>query len=178
MEIFFVKLKEPVFSKVDFFVSVKQVFSEMDFLGWYTTGDSPSHSDIHVHRQVFIVILYISTAGYLHSYHFILTNLFLHYQTENHFKVSSNKRMKQKLFSVKWVMFLNTQNALAVFSCIVYLRFLVMYVNLKQFVPFNSSDSYKLQTDWNTFTFQICSINESPVLLKMNPMGRNQDVRC
>ncbi|XP_060588959.1 COP9 signalosome complex subunit 6-like [Ruditapes philippinarum] len=30
----------------------KQVFSEMDFLGWYTTGDSPSHSDIHVHRQI------------------------------------------------------------------------------------------------------------------------------
>lgn len=30
----------------------KQVFSEMDFLGWYTTGDSPTGSDIHVHRQI------------------------------------------------------------------------------------------------------------------------------
>lgn len=30
----------------------KQVFSEMDFLGWYTTGDSPTDSDIHVHRQI------------------------------------------------------------------------------------------------------------------------------
>lgn len=30
----------------------KQVFSEMDFLGWYTTGDNPTDSDIHVHRQI------------------------------------------------------------------------------------------------------------------------------
>jgi len=31
------------------------VFSDMDFLGWYTTGDVPTDSDIHVHRQVPIV---------------------------------------------------------------------------------------------------------------------------
>lgn len=30
----------------------KQVFSEMDFLGWYTTGDSPTDADIHVHKQI------------------------------------------------------------------------------------------------------------------------------
>ncbi|CAL8139330.1 unnamed protein product [Orchesella dallaii] len=30
----------------------KQVFSEMDFLGWYTTGDLPSPADIHVHKQI------------------------------------------------------------------------------------------------------------------------------
>jgi COP9 signalosome complex subunit 6 len=30
----------------------KQVFSDMDFLGWYTTGDSPNFSDIHVHKQI------------------------------------------------------------------------------------------------------------------------------
>ncbi|ODM93919.1 COP9 signalosome complex subunit 6 [Orchesella cincta] len=30
----------------------KQVFSEMDFLGWYTTGDVPSPADIHVHKQI------------------------------------------------------------------------------------------------------------------------------
>lgn len=30
----------------------KQVFSEMDFLGWYTTGDTPTESDIKVHRQI------------------------------------------------------------------------------------------------------------------------------
>nr|CAG4645634.1 EOG090X08T4 [Lynceus sp. MCZ IZ 141354] len=31
----------------------KQVFSDMDFLGWYTTGDSmPTESDIQVHKQV------------------------------------------------------------------------------------------------------------------------------
>jgi len=30
----------------------KQVFSDMDFLGWYTTGDAPSIGDIHVHKQI------------------------------------------------------------------------------------------------------------------------------
>lgn len=30
----------------------KQVFSEMDFLGWYTTGDLPTPADIHVHKQI------------------------------------------------------------------------------------------------------------------------------
>ena len=33
-------------------VTVKQVFSEMDFLGWYTVGDAPTSSDIKVHKQV------------------------------------------------------------------------------------------------------------------------------
>ncbi|PVD19165.1 hypothetical protein C0Q70_21730 [Pomacea canaliculata] len=31
----------------------KQVFSEMDFLGWYTTGELPSVSDIKIHKQIF-----------------------------------------------------------------------------------------------------------------------------
>ena len=30
----------------------KQVFSEMDFLGWYTTGDMPNDRDIRVHKQI------------------------------------------------------------------------------------------------------------------------------
>ncbi|XP_043480834.1 COP9 signalosome complex subunit 6 [Leptopilina heterotoma] len=30
----------------------KQVFSEMDFLGWYTTGDIPNDRDIRVHKQI------------------------------------------------------------------------------------------------------------------------------
>lgn len=30
----------------------KQVFSDMDFIGWYTTGDAPSSSDIKVHKQI------------------------------------------------------------------------------------------------------------------------------
>ena len=30
----------------------KQVFSEMDFLGWYTTGGVPTESDIKVHKQI------------------------------------------------------------------------------------------------------------------------------
>lgn len=29
-----------------------QVFSDLDFLGWYTTGEGPTESDIQVHRQV------------------------------------------------------------------------------------------------------------------------------
>lgn len=32
--------------------AVKQVFSDMDFLGWYTTGDGPDDSDIKVHKQI------------------------------------------------------------------------------------------------------------------------------
>jgi len=30
----------------------KQVFSDMDFLGWYSTGDSPTNKEISVHRQI------------------------------------------------------------------------------------------------------------------------------
>ncbi|KAJ8978901.1 hypothetical protein NQ317_008880 [Molorchus minor] len=30
----------------------KQVFSDMDFIGWYTTGDAPSQTDIKVHKQI------------------------------------------------------------------------------------------------------------------------------
>lgn len=33
---------------------VKQVFKELEFLGWYTTGGPPDPSDIHVHKQVHI----------------------------------------------------------------------------------------------------------------------------
>jgi len=31
---------------------VKQVFQDMDFLGWYTTGDMPTPMDIHIQRQI------------------------------------------------------------------------------------------------------------------------------
>jgi len=30
----------------------KQVFSDLDFLGWYTNGDSPTEADIKVHKQI------------------------------------------------------------------------------------------------------------------------------
>lgn len=30
----------------------KQVFTDMDFLGWYTTGDMPNEKDIKVHKQL------------------------------------------------------------------------------------------------------------------------------
>lgn len=30
----------------------KQVFSEMDFLGWYSTGEVPTEADIDVHKQI------------------------------------------------------------------------------------------------------------------------------
>lgn len=32
--------------------AVKQVFKDLEFLGWYTTGGPPDQSDIHVHKQV------------------------------------------------------------------------------------------------------------------------------
>ena len=31
---------------------VKQVFKELEFLGWYTTGGPPEPADISVHKQV------------------------------------------------------------------------------------------------------------------------------
>lgn len=34
------------------YLSVKQVFKDMEFLGWYTTGGPPDQSDIHIHKQV------------------------------------------------------------------------------------------------------------------------------
>lgn len=33
----------------------KQVFSDLDFLGWYTTGDGPTEQDIKVHKQICII---------------------------------------------------------------------------------------------------------------------------
>lgn len=30
----------------------KQVFPDLDFLGWYTSGDEPTESDIMVHKQI------------------------------------------------------------------------------------------------------------------------------
>jgi len=30
----------------------KQVFSDMDFLGWYSTGDQPGSQEIQIHRQI------------------------------------------------------------------------------------------------------------------------------
>lgn len=30
----------------------KQVFSEMDFLGWYSTGEAPTEDDISFHKQI------------------------------------------------------------------------------------------------------------------------------
>lgn len=33
-------------------MAVKQVFSDMDFIGWYITGDSANSMDIKIHRQI------------------------------------------------------------------------------------------------------------------------------
>lgn len=38
-----------------FFVIVSQVFKDLDFLGWYTTGDSATETDLRVHEQVHTV---------------------------------------------------------------------------------------------------------------------------
>ncbi|KAK7921906.1 hypothetical protein WMY93_008808 [Mugilogobius chulae] len=41
--------KEYYYTKEEQF---KQVFKEMEFLGWYTTGGPPDSSDIHIHKQL------------------------------------------------------------------------------------------------------------------------------
>ncbi|KAE8620338.1 hypothetical protein XENTR_v10010197 [Xenopus tropicalis] len=45
--------KEYYYTKEEQF---KQVFKDMEFLGWYTTGGTPDPSDIHVHKQVCEII--------------------------------------------------------------------------------------------------------------------------
>lgn len=35
--------------------TVKQVFANMELLGWYTTGDVPTAEDTHFHEQVCLV---------------------------------------------------------------------------------------------------------------------------
>uniref|UniRef100_A0A3B3C0U7 COP9 signalosome complex subunit 6 n=1 Tax=Oryzias melastigma TaxID=30732 RepID=A0A3B3C0U7_ORYME len=45
--------KEYYYTKEEQF---KQVFKEMEFLGWYTTGGPPDQSDIHIHKQVCEII--------------------------------------------------------------------------------------------------------------------------
>lgn len=53
------------------YFKVKQVFSDMDFLGWYTTGEQPTTSDINVHKQVswiYISLLTITFIVYKHVY--------------------------------------------------------------------------------------------------------------
>nr|XP_014352563.1 PREDICTED: COP9 signalosome complex subunit 6 [Latimeria chalumnae] len=44
--------KEYYYTKEEQF---KQVFKDLEFLGWYTTGGPPDQSDIHVHKQVSIL---------------------------------------------------------------------------------------------------------------------------
>ncbi|XP_062835313.1 COP9 signalosome complex subunit 6 [Anolis carolinensis] len=45
--------KEYYYTKEEQF---KQVFKDLEFLGWYTTGGPPDQSDIHVHKQVCEII--------------------------------------------------------------------------------------------------------------------------
>ncbi|XP_018420308.1 PREDICTED: COP9 signalosome complex subunit 6 [Nanorana parkeri] len=45
--------KEYYYTKEEQF---KQVFKDMEFLGWYTTGGPPEPSDIHIHKQVCEII--------------------------------------------------------------------------------------------------------------------------
>ena len=40
------------FRVIIFVVQNDKVFSDMDFLGWYSTGDHPTAKDISVHRQI------------------------------------------------------------------------------------------------------------------------------
>jgi COP9 signalosome complex subunit 6 len=33
-------------------IQYKQVFSDLDFLGWYTTGDLPTENEVKIHKQI------------------------------------------------------------------------------------------------------------------------------
>ncbi|XP_015929153.1 COP9 signalosome complex subunit 6 [Parasteatoda tepidariorum] len=55
-ELVFDKIEGDVIIDKDYYTTkeqqFKQVFSDLDFLGWYTTGDSVNESDIKVHKQI------------------------------------------------------------------------------------------------------------------------------
>lgn len=55
-ELVFDKIEGDVIIDKDYYSTkeqqFKQVFSELDFLGWYTTGDAVNESDIKVHKQI------------------------------------------------------------------------------------------------------------------------------
>ena len=46
------KSKKNSINKFVILLKVKQVFSDLDFLGWYTTGGVPSERDIALHKQI------------------------------------------------------------------------------------------------------------------------------
>ncbi|XP_037822899.1 COP9 signalosome complex subunit 6 [Lucilia sericata] len=47
---------DDVFINRDYYMTkehqYKQVFSELDFIGWYTTGESPTEKDLAIHKQI------------------------------------------------------------------------------------------------------------------------------
>ena len=46
-------------------LTVKQVFSSMEFLGWYTVGDLPSEEDVKFHEQVGDIVIMLLIANYI-----------------------------------------------------------------------------------------------------------------
>lgn len=55
-ELLFDRIEDDVIIDRDYYSTkeeqFKQVFSDLDFLGWYTTGDIPNESDIKIHKQI------------------------------------------------------------------------------------------------------------------------------
>ena len=43
---------------------VKQVFSTMEFVGWYTIGVNPTKEDVEFHQQVYTVYAYHLAVGF------------------------------------------------------------------------------------------------------------------
>lgn len=46
--------------------TVKQVFSTMEFLGWYTIGDLPNADDVKFHEQVILHAIFLSLLYYMY----------------------------------------------------------------------------------------------------------------
>nr|CAD7405581.1 unnamed protein product [Timema poppensis] len=55
-ELMFARIEGDIFIDRDYYATkeeqFKQVFSDMEFLGWYTTGDQPNDEDLNIHRQI------------------------------------------------------------------------------------------------------------------------------
>jgi len=60
-------------------VVVKQVFKDLDFLGWYNTGELNYESDIQIHKQVLYVgIFFLALIVYVYVHQVLVIHKICH----------------------------------------------------------------------------------------------------
>ena len=79
------------------------MFKNLDFLGWYTTGSSPTENDIRVHKQV----------AFIKFCRFLLNIIF-----NRKLKTESIRKLGNINFSWTKIEYLNNLHPIALFSTI------------------------------------------------------------